>query len=417
MRRRLACLAALAVLPPLVAACGGVEGSDVVQARPEQPPRIDSTLPEWLAPGGRLAVTGWAGPRRRVALRVGGRVAARATAGPRGRYRLAARAPRAGRYRVVVETAAARAHAGTLRVRPLVLAAVGDVNLGDRVARAIAARGPHYPWDGVAPLLRGADLTTANLECAVSTRGEPWPAKEYRFRGSPDALGVAARAAGLDVLTVANNHALDYGRDAFLDTIRHARRAGAAVVGGGADLDAARRPVVLERGGLRVAFLGYSDVRPLGFDAGDGVPGTAPAFPELLGADVRAARRRADLVVVWFHWGVELEPRPRWRQHELAGAALNAGATVVLGAHPHVLQGVSSVPGRRLVAWSLGNFVFPAHSRSTTSTGVLVVHLGSRGVVGHLLRRARIEGVRPRLLRTEGSLRHAANRQGLGEND
>jgi poly-gamma-glutamate capsule biosynthesis protein CapA/YwtB (metallophosphatase superfamily) len=113
---------------------------------------------------------------------------------------------------------------------------------------------------------------------------------------------------------------------------------------------------------------------------------------------VRAARRKADLAVVYYHWGIERSRTPNGRQHALAAAALNAGATVVLGAHPHVLQPVSAIPGRRLVAWSLGNFVFPAHSAGTADTGILLVHLNDRGVAGHILRRARITGVQPRLL-------------------
>jgi poly-gamma-glutamate synthesis protein (capsule biosynthesis protein) len=207
-----------------------------------------------------------------------------------------------------------------------------------------------------------------------------------------------ARFAGIDVVSLANNHSLDFGRPALLDTLRYVRRAGIEPVGGGPDLTAARRPAILELGGLRVAFLGYSDVRPPGFDAAAGVPGAAPAFEHLIGADVRAAKRKADLAVVYFHWGIERSRTPSGRQHALAAAALNAGATVVLGAHPHVLQPVSAVPGRRLVAWSLGNFVFAAHSPGTADTGILLVHLNDKGVAGHVLRRARIAGVQPRLL-------------------
>src|SRR5581483_1073556 len=134
--------------------------------------------------------------------------------------------------------------------------------------------------------------------------------KDYVFRGPPGALAAAARAGGLDVLTVANNHTLDYGRDAFFDTIRLAHGFGVATVGAGVSLAAARRPAILERGGLRIAFLGYSDIRPLGFTAGPAAAGIAPAEAGLIAADVRAARRRADVVVVWFHWGIERMTSP-----------------------------------------------------------------------------------------------------------
>jgi poly-gamma-glutamate capsule biosynthesis protein CapA/YwtB (metallophosphatase superfamily) len=360
---------------------------------------LAAPLPSWRAPGGRLLVRGRAAPLESVTLRAGRRVLGRATAGPRGRFRLDVRAPsRPGRYRLVLHGRERQTFAGTLRVRPLVLAAVGDVNLGDRTAVAIAGHGADYPWTAVAPVLRGADLAVANLECAVSGRGAPAAGKEYTFRGPPAALRALARA-GLDAVTVANNHSLDFGRDAFLDTLRLARAARLGVAGGGADLTAARRPVLLAAGGLTIALLGYSDVRPLGFDAGTGLPGAAPAFPELIDPDVRAARRRADLVVVYFHWGDELATAPSARQSQLAGTAFAAGATAVLGAHPHVLQPVERVGARRLAAWSLGNFVFAAASPGTSRTGILLVRLGRDGVRGARLVPARIEGVRPVLER------------------
>jgi poly-gamma-glutamate synthesis protein (capsule biosynthesis protein) len=116
----------------------------------------------------------------------------------------------------------------------------------------------------------------------------------------------------------------------------------------------------------------------------------------MIAADVAAARRRADLVVVWFHWGVELERLPNDRQRELADACFDAGAALVLGAHPHVLQPLSAPP-RKLVAWSLGNFVFPPHSPGTERTGVLLVGLDAAGVRGYGFRPATIVGVQPRL--------------------
>ena len=178
-------------------------------------------------------------------------------------------------------------------------------------------------------------MATAKLETAVSKRGAPVP-KEYTFRGPPRALRAAARFAGMDVMSVANNHTLDYGRVAFADTLRHARGHGVATPGGGRDLDAARRARIRSVGGLRVAFLAYSDVRPLGFDARPSRSGTAPAFPELIAPDVRRAHRNADVVVVWFHWGVERMTSPTARQRSLARTALEAGAHVVLGAELRV---------------------------------------------------------------------------------
>ena len=340
---------------------------------------------------------GFAGRSERVRLLLGGRRLASAETGRLGGFVLHAKAPAPGRYAVAVATGSERRTIGTLVVRPLELAAAGDVTFGTDVASAIAAYGPEYPWQSVGPLLRSADLAAANLEGTVSTRGSPVPNKSFTFRGSPAALTAAASFAGIDVFTVANNHSLDFGQAAFFDTLSLAAHAGIATIGGGRNLAAARRPAILTRGGLRVAFLGYSDINPDGFLAGPDFPGTAAADPAAIAADVRSTRRRADLVVVFFHWGVELERSPDGRQEELAAAALNAGAAVVLNAHPHVLQPIVQPARRRLVAWSLGNFVFPPHSPGTEHTGVLLVSLDAGGVRGYSFRPAEIVGVQPRL--------------------
>jgi poly-gamma-glutamate synthesis protein (capsule biosynthesis protein) len=277
------------------------------------------------------------------------------------------------------------------------IAAGGDFNPGDRIAQLAAARGPRYPWLSVGPLLKAADIATVNLEGVVSSRGSPVPDKEFHFRGSRSMLAGAVDAAGLDVVTVANNHSLDFGAAAFLDTIVALRALHVRSVGGGANLAKARRPAVLEAGGLRIAFLGYSDVVPDGFAATSTSPGTAVADSGAIHADIRRLRGRADLVVCWFHWGEELATTPNARQQEFASACLNAGAKLVLGSHPHVLQPVVRPARRLLVAFSLGNFVFPAGSPGTQRTGVLEVDVASDGVRGFRLRRATIVGGQPRL--------------------
>ena len=345
---------------------------------------VRSELPAWLAPGAPLRLHGFATPGRIVTLLVDGKPATRTRSGRFGRFRLRARAPAPGRHAVAVAAPGRREPVGILAVRPLRLAAVGDVKFDGS-----------DPWTGADEVLRAADIATANLETAVSLGGSPVADKEYTFRGSPRALHSMASTAGVDVVSLANNHALDYGREAFLDTIRHARAAGLATVGGGGNLAGARRPALVEAGGLRIAFLGYSDVNPYGFLASESAPGTAQAVEEWIAADVRRARRAADLVVVWFHWGIELHAEPIESQERFAAAALNAGAKVVLGAHPHVLGPVSTPRARSLVAWSLGNFVFPSFREETVRTGILLVRLDARGVRGHDLLPYRIEGFRP----------------------
>jgi poly-gamma-glutamate synthesis protein (capsule biosynthesis protein) len=281
-----------------------------------------------------------------------------------------------------------------VRVRPLRLAAVGDVNLGDGPGGMIDRFGSDYPWRSVAARTAAADIAFANLECAVSTRGSP-QAKQFVFRGSPRALGPMSRLAGFDVVNLANNHAGDYGDAALLDTLRHVRDAGMRPVGAGATEAEAYRPRYMRRLGLRVAFAGFSTILPFEFRALDGDPGTAWGFPERVRATVSRARRHADVVIATFHWGIERDARESPAQRALADVALDAGADAVIGAHPHVLQPIRRLAGERLVAYSLGNFVFSAATPGTSATGILQVGLGRLGVIRAHLVRAAIQAGRP----------------------
>ena len=360
-----------------------------------QPLTVDTRLPSWRAPGVPVVVSGFAGARERISLRADGHVVASTVAGRLGRYRLRVTAPGPGRHRLVVAAGERSRRVGTLVVRPVVVDAVGDITFGEQVGPAISSYGPAYPWTFIAPTLRRADITTGNLETAVSTRGVA-EIKEFTFRGTPEALPPLCTRAGFDVLTLANNHAVDFGRDALLDTIRYVRAAGMQTIGAGANDVRARRPAVVERGGLKVAFLGYSDVNPTGFNATADEPGTAAAEVDAIRTDVRAALRRADVAVCFFHWGTELHPQPDGRQQLFASTCLNAGAKLVLGAHPHVLGPLSRPTRHSLVAWTLGNFVFPS-SGVTARTAILQVALDSTGVRTYRLLPVRIDGFRPRL--------------------
>jgi hypothetical protein len=299
-----------------------------------------------------------------------------------GRVQLRARAP-----------GVAAAAPVALTVRPLTLASVGDINLGDVPGDAIAANGPDYPWEGVGKTLRAADLSFGNLESAISTRGEPFP-KQYNFRGTPDALAGLRRHSGIDVLNLANNHVGDYGPQATVDTVDAVEKLGMKAVGAGPDLRRALQPQIVRRLGLTVGFVGFSEIAPLEFAAEPGRPGTAWASPENIERAVRHARRQADVVVATFHWGIEKQTLETARQRELADIAVRAGAQVVIGAHPHTLQPVRR-QGPAIVAYSLGNFVFGAHSPETTTTGILELGLTAEGVADASWHRARISGGRP----------------------
>ncbi|NPV59232.1 MAG: hypothetical protein HPY75_06165 [Actinobacteria bacterium] len=275
------------------------------------------------------------------------------------------------------------------------IAAVGDVNLD--LDQFDMGYGYAYPWTEVAGLLRSADLAFCNLECAISHRGSPVPGKAFTFRGSPDALP-AMREAGMDVVSHANNHARDWGTEAFLDTLSYLDGNGIARCGSGVDYAAAHAPAFLSAGGLRVAFLAYNDVNWPGWPAGAGYPGVADAADTAgMASDIAAARARADIVAVSFHWGIEREYVPNARQRQLARFAVDCGADLVLGHHPHVAQGFE-IYGGKLICYSLGNFVFNPGSPQGNYTMLPIITMDSGGFVGATIYPVLISSGRPQVL-------------------
>ena len=243
----------------------------------------------------------------------------------------------------------------------LTISAVGDISLAREVVDRMEAQGPGYPYALIAPLLTG-DIVIANLEGALTDRGEPWP-KGYNFR-TPPRFASGLRDAGFDVVSLANNHTLDFGALGLLDTVDALGLVGVRPVGAGADAATAYAPAIVEAGGLRVAFLGYVATPDEGggfsireWIAGTGAPGVAFAGEDEIAAGVAAARAQADFVVVMVHAGTEYVNVPDATQRRLAGAVLAAGADAYIGAHAHVVQPVEQ-RGGQLIAWGLGNFIF-----------------------------------------------------------
>ena len=265
--------------------------------------------------------------------------------------------------------------ATTVDAAEWVLLAGGDVLL-DRSERAGLD-----PFVHLRPTLAAADLAVVNVEMAISDRGTAQE-KEYVFRAPPSAARTLARA-GVDVGSLGNNHAGDYGHDALLDSVTHLRAAGVAPVGAGRDAAEAYAPATFTIAGVRVAVLGASRVLPVASWAAGAAPGIASAYDGArLAEAVRAAAAVHDVVVVMIHWGVEGAACPEVNQVRLGGALVSAGATVVIGSHPHVLQPVVAVDGG-LVAYSLGNFAWHAASGSTAETGVLEVRFRGAALDAH----------------------------------
>ena len=252
------------------------------------------------------------------------------------------------------------------------LAFAGDVNFARRTARLL--RHPAAAFGAISPVLGSADLTMVNLETAVTSRGRPQP-KQFHFRTTGKAF-TAIRAAGIDVVTMANNHVLDYGQVGLASTLAAAKRARFPYVGIGVNARAAWAPYITTIKGIRIAIIGVSQVAELASSwvATSRRPGEANSINtgRTLAA-VRAAKKRADVVIVFMHWGTEGQACPDAEQLALAPRLAAAGASIIIGAHAHVLQG-SGWLGHTFVAYGMGNFLWWEHSYST-ATGVLKLTL------------------------------------------
>lgn len=278
----------------------------------------------------------------------------------------------------------------------ITLAAVGDI--------MVNREDPLTILDHVLPDLRRADIRFCQLETAYSPLGSPGSSGR---RGvlPHDPRNYAVLPAAFTVVSMASNHTMDWGQDAFLDCIENLRSDGLSPIGGGRDLAQARQPAELQFGSTRVAMLAYCSVAPEGYYAGapdkPGVapmraithyepleidqPGTPPrimTFPdeldlERLVADVRQARASADVVIVSLHWGIHyVRAMLADYQSAVAHAAIDAGADLILGHHPHKLKAVEVYRGK-VIFYSIGNFAFDRLPR----TGVDLEYMGRNKAV------------------------------------
>jgi poly-gamma-glutamate capsule biosynthesis protein CapA/YwtB (metallophosphatase superfamily) len=261
------------------------------------------------------------------------------------------------------------------------LAFAGDVHFEDDVRARLAD--PATTLSPIAGVLSAADITVVNLETAITERGTPEP-KTYTFRVGPAAFDALA-AAGVDVVTMANNHAVDYGGEGLADTLSAISAAPIPVVGIGTDENEAFAPVVVDVRGTSIAVLGATDVpdrTAAAWPAGPSSPGVASARdPERLLQAVSEATAKADVVVVYLHYGEERVGCPTDEQLDLASALAEAGADAVVGSHAHVLLGAGWLD-RTYVSYGLGNFVwYTPNSVPEATSGVLTLTVRDGSIV------------------------------------
>ncbi|HEU5473229.1 MAG TPA: CapA family protein [Actinophytocola sp.] len=292
-------------------------------------------------------------------------------------------APATGRYEpMAVPRAAPRTGAEQAARTPgeVVLTIAGDVHFAERTTKLLDD--PASAFGPVAELFTGSDIAVVNLETAVTTRGTAEP-KKYLFRAPPSAYD-AVKAAGIDLVSLGNNHVLDYGRVGLADSLAAARSAGVPTVGAGQDADAAWAPWITEANGVRIAFLGISQVHELeaSWAATDERAGVAHARDrDRAVRAVRAAREQADLVAVIMHWGKEGSDCPTAEMRSFAAALAGAGADLIAGTHAHLLLGDGWLD-RTYVAYGLGNFLWWWNDAYSNDTGVLRVTVRDKKIAG-----------------------------------
>jgi poly-gamma-glutamate synthesis protein (capsule biosynthesis protein) len=267
------------------------------------------------------------------------------------------------------------------------LMAVGDIMLGRTIGDLILEEGYQAPFLYTAETLSSADLTIGNLECPISDLGQAVQ-KKYVFR-APAEAAKSLSFAGFDILSLGNNHSLDYGSDALLNTISNLNSEEIHAIGAGRDDNEAYQPLYLTVNGLKLAFLSFVDVPTTDFDyltweAGPDQPGIAWAHEEKVAQGVRIAKEESDIVIVMLHNGFEFWQKVSDQQQEIAKLAIDNGATLVIGSHSHVLQRIETY-NDGLIAYSMGNFVFDNFLFPPNYSAILSVDLSPKGIESYEL--------------------------------
>lgn len=253
----------------------------------------------------------------------------------------------------------------------------GDIIPARCTDAAVTALGGDWtlPFQALQPQLTSADITIGTLDSTISDEVTPTGCIQTFSLGGVGAVATGLKFAGYDVIAHAANHIKDCGAtscgdSALLDTIANLRAVGIQPVGSGANLTAARTPVVVERDGIYFAFLAYDDIATY-YHATDDLPGSAPLNPATIALDITNAKKVANVVIVIPHWGIEYQAAPSARQRAFAAAAAAGGADLVIGNHPHWVQGHETI-GATYVAYALGNFVFDQDWSIETQQGAML---------------------------------------------
>ncbi|MCK4738639.1 MAG: CapA family protein [Deltaproteobacteria bacterium] len=264
------------------------------------------------------------------------------------------------------------------KVRPkpkeITLLALGDIMLSRGIGRAMVRRDNDYPFKFMDGYLKKGDIVFANLESMLGESKDkagrnkkPYFKKPYNFLATPEASKVLKKA-GLTILSLANNHAMDFGPSPIAETRRLLSKEGIGFFGAGKNLREAREAASVNLGDTNFSFIGYTIAHPDVFATKE-KPGAASIYERYVIDDVRTLRKKTDVLIVSLHWGKEYKEQPTKWQRGLARKIIDAGADIIIGHHPHVLQGVEFYKNKP-IAYSLGNFIFDQKSGRTTGGAI-----------------------------------------------
>lgn len=264
----------------------------------------------------------------------------------------------------------------------ITISVAGDVMMDGSVRQQINRQGYDYPWEKVKEYFKESDLAIVNLETSITTKGVKWPGKYFNFRSNPENLD-SMKEAKVDIVTLANNHVLDYSNQGFLDTLTHLEKRDILYVGGGRNKKEALEGIVIEKKNTKIGVLAFSrvipDTRWYATNNKLGVVGAYDGYTSDMMNRIKELKEEVDILVLSLHWGVERSTKPRTQDINIAKAAIDAGVDIVMGHHPHVLQGVEVYKGKPIF-YSLGNFVFGGRDKLTRTTMIGQINIENKNL-------------------------------------
>ncbi|SHI43000.1 CapA family protein [Lutispora thermophila] len=245
-------------------------------------------------------------------------------------------------------------------INSITISMVGDMLFYGTVDSYMKKYGDGYVLEGYGPLMRESDIVLGNLETSISYRGEPMKDKQYTFRGRPEVLKVL-KESNFHAVSIANNHVLDFGIEAFLDTLDNLEKYEILYAGGGRNREEAEKGTIIEKNGIKVGFLAFTKVVPVvDWYAGKNKPGIIGAYKvheQEVVRTIQEMRENCHVLVVSVHWGQEGTTTIRDEERYIGHSMIDAGADIVMGHHPHVVQGIEIYKDKPIF-YSLGNFIF-----------------------------------------------------------